>query len=636
MTLAVEDDFTAFVAARWPELEGLALVTTLVPADAREATTHALGRLRSEWSDALDDGSPTLRARRAVLGRSLHVAGSAGHRGPTYAPPRPGALRPNGYDQGDLGGRMELDATVADALWQCLVRATPPERAVLACLLVGDLDLGESAHLLGMPVAEVEGHDRSLRGRLETAHEAGRAATGAPPAEWLLQDDLVALVDSLIEESPDPPDPAGLVAAEATGVRRRTLVLAGTAVLATTAAGWAVARIVGADDPSTASTPAIGPTSAVWDSTQQWPPRGGLANDVGVQGLILSQTSSGSRLVYADDVGDQRIVIAVPINIPSDPDGSEIRVWQGPRDALSDAMAEVEMPFSYIGGVNDVVAVHLPQEAGGSALVVLTRPTIASGQLSRFVIPTPGGTVERTWRALGLTDGVGVALSELALSPAMRVRVAEFDGTPASPSMPWLDVDLSDGLSDVADRVSDFISGATGDRPETLTTTVAADSITVGSILDAVAMSATGGDGRVVVLLTRTPSGGAIRSIFAADDGRTGGATQSLELAMLIPAAEVDDPTLVRLSDEGLERGRFLVVAPGGARAQLLATSPNAYPVSKVTNFKGDTAVVSVINADDAAAFRLIVHDATGRETYRGVPSTGEWLFDLGFDLGFG
>ena len=49
--------------------------------------------------------------------------------------------------------------------------------------------------------------------------------------------------------------------------------------------------------------------------------------------------------------------------------------------------------------------------------------------------------------------------------------------------------------------------------------------------------------------------------------------------------------------------GRFLVIAPGAARVQLLSTSPNAYPVSKVTTTRpGGVAVVEVVNADDAAA----------------------------------
>lgn len=120
-----------------------------------------------------------------------------------------------------------------------------------------------------------------------------------------------------------------------------------------------------------------------------------------------------------------------------------------------------------------------------------------------------------------------------------------------------------------------------------------------------------------------------IRSVVAVDDGRTSG-TQVFEALGVVPADEADSPIVLRIDDEGPDRGRFLVVAPGGARAQLLATSPNAYPVSKVTSFKGDTAVVGVINADDAAGFRLIVRDAKGRKTYEGVPTMGTDLFDLG------
>ncbi|MEO5610054.1 MAG: hypothetical protein ABIQ61_04370, partial [Ornithinibacter sp.] len=177
MTLTVEDDFAAFVAARWAELEALALVTTLDPITARDATTHALGRLRGGWADAVDDGTPTLQTRRAVLERSLQVAGSADGRGAGPSRPRPGSSDP---DLIGFGGGVgpERDEAVADALWHCLARATASERAVLACAVVCDLDTGETAHLLGMPLSDIEGHDRSLRSRLAAAHDSGREGSG--------------------------------------------------------------------------------------------------------------------------------------------------------------------------------------------------------------------------------------------------------------------------------------------------------------------------------------------------------------------------------------------------------------------------------------------------------------------------
>ena len=78
------------------------------------------------------------------------------------------------------------------------------------------------------------------------------------------------------------------------------------------------------------------------------------------------------------------------------------------------------------------------------------------------------------------------------------------------------------------------------------------------------------------------------------------------------------------------EVGRFLVIAPGAARVQLLSTSPNAYPVSKVTTTRpGGVAIVEVINADDAAGFRLVRRNAAGRRIGTGVPRAGRDLLDL-------
>ncbi|MGB7817170.1 MAG: hypothetical protein WBL35_00325, partial [Ornithinibacter sp.] len=71
MTLRVEDDFAEFVAARWPDLEAVALVTTLEPRQARDATSAGLARLRADWDEVLEEGAPTLRARREVVARAL-------------------------------------------------------------------------------------------------------------------------------------------------------------------------------------------------------------------------------------------------------------------------------------------------------------------------------------------------------------------------------------------------------------------------------------------------------------------------------------------------------------------------------------------------------------------------------------
>ncbi|HYN66195.1 MAG TPA: hypothetical protein VES93_04850, partial [Ornithinibacter sp.] len=90
-----------------------------------------------------------------------------------------------------------------------------------------------------------------------------------------------------------------------------------------------------------------------------------------------------------------------------------------------------------------------------------------------------------------------------------------------------------------------------------------------------------------------------------------------------------DEPVVERLDDARPGVGRFLVVAPGAARVQLLSTSPNAYPVSKVTGTRDGVAIVEVVNADDASGFRLVRRDARGKLLGDGVPRTGADLLDL-------
>ena len=49
MSTVVDEDFTAFVDARWPDLEAVARVIVLDPQSARSATTAALADLATRW-----------------------------------------------------------------------------------------------------------------------------------------------------------------------------------------------------------------------------------------------------------------------------------------------------------------------------------------------------------------------------------------------------------------------------------------------------------------------------------------------------------------------------------------------------------------------------------------------------------
>ena len=86
MTLPVEDDFREFVAARWPDLDGVALVVTLDPAAATRLTTDALATLHRHWGEALEDGLPGEQARRAVLRAAVAAAARSDARAPDPLP----------------------------------------------------------------------------------------------------------------------------------------------------------------------------------------------------------------------------------------------------------------------------------------------------------------------------------------------------------------------------------------------------------------------------------------------------------------------------------------------------------------------------------------------------------------------
>jgi hypothetical protein len=152
-----------------------------------------------------------------------------------------------------------------------------------------------------------------------------------------------------------------------------------------------------------------------------------------------------------------------------------------------------------------------------------------------------------------------------------------------------------------------------------------------GSIIDPTSISPQGGDVRVRVLRTTTADGAVIRSVRVVDDGRSKVSWLDLEPPAVLPAdTPRDEPVVLPLDDSRPRVGRFLVIAPGAARVQLISTSPNAYPVSKVTTTRpGGVAIVEVVNADDAAALRLVRRDATGHRFGTGVPRASRDLLDL-------
>ena len=119
--------------------------------------------------------------------------------------------------------------------------------------------------------------------------------------------------------------------------------------------------------------------------------------------------------------------------------------------------------------------------------------------------------------------------------------------------------------------------------------------------------------GLAAVVITQLPGGARLRSVRVAGDGRGEVGPADLETARGIPAEDEGAPFAVRLPWFRSTTGRFLVLAPGAARAQLTAVASNVYPTSRVTELSGGTGVLEVVDARLASVYRLVLWSATGR-----------------------
>ena len=521
--------------------------------------------------------------------------------------------------------RMALEAVVRGA--------TPLERAVVAAGSVWGAGPDEVADLLGMPPAEVRDRAATLRGRLAQAHDAARAADGLEAADWALDVDLDAVVERLLAGQGDPPDPAALVEDRRRSVQRRSVVTGGAAVVAAGALGWwvvgrrsAAAGVASGPGARPSGTPAA--TDPSWRSVSRWAARGRLATDPRVQGLVIARSEGVARLLFADDVEGHRVVVSATLN-----PGTEdvlLQAWQGAagEDPATLLEARLQNPFAAAG--DDCIPLAF-STAPGTLLVLLARPPTSSARYSTVVTPTPDGTIERSWVWMRMGAGIGATSWRDEQGPALRVRCGTFDGPPVGPLQTYVDEGGRDALAGFAEQTRRFVAAALGQPVDDVRTEVVTDAKVGGGVIDPMAFSAQGGDGRLRVLRTTTPDGIVVRSVRVVDDGRSRVNWLDLEEPSVLPAdTPRDEPLVFRLEDSGPAAGRFLVIAPGAARVQLLSTASNVYRVSKVTRTRpGGVAVVEVRSPDDATGFRLVRWDADARKVGDGLPRAGRPLIDL-------
>ncbi|MGL5927592.1 MAG: hypothetical protein ACRCY8_01525, partial [Dermatophilaceae bacterium] len=595
-----------------------------------------LAAVHRDWADTVDSGAPVARCRVELLTRlgrlatprpgdpsdADHTAPATDHTAPATTVARPDLLGPSTDDE---------ERVVADALLAALTALETDVRAAVAADLVWDLEPAEYAQAARMPSARLTDDLAAARAHLVRGHRAGLAAVGRPPADWRVDADLAALLNAVLARRADPPDAAALVLGHDRHLRRRTVLVGGGIVLAAGATAWAGWRVSDRERASPARVGRPAPTSPVWTSTQDWPARGPLVGDVDVQAAAL-RSGPGSRLLWAGEVGTRRVAVAgLDQRVGR---GTVVRLWTGPLGVPAATLQEEQLAVDRIEAVRDIVAVRVVQDTG-AALLLLTRPTVTAALLSTVVIPTSRGEVRREWTGVPLADGVGIHRADDSLGPATRVRVGGYEGPPVTsygPGAGSVAIDSAVGSAGPAEELlsaaTTWASLATGLPVSRLRSTVVVDSIAPGSVLDEDAMSATGDDGRVVVVHTRTPDGAVLRSVRVRDDGRARRGQLDLEIAHVIPADAAGQPYVAPLPDGAPGGSRYLVVAPGAVRVRLLDTDPGAGPISAVTPTKGDVAVVLVTGGIRTTPLRLVAQDGRGRQIFDGTTAPGRPLVD--------
>ena len=540
--------------------------------------------------------------------------------GPSLRPattPRPragGASRP-GHDHHDL----DPDDVAVTALLPVVRRATPLERAALGAATVWGLDPGRVADLLGMPPAPVRDADLAVRRRLLGAHTAARAAAGWEPAEWALDRDLEDALDLLLADHADPPDAVALVDERHRRVRRRSVVLGTGASLAAGAAAFWFVDGVAAGTASEAAPQPPRPGDPVWVRTSSWPARGRLAADARVAALVAG-ASPRAHLLWADDLAGQRVVVAATADA-SGAGGTLVRMWTGPRGAAADTLLPTGLVRDRVTFIDDVVPVAVEagpdDEDGAGAVLLLARPTVLEASYSPVVAYARNGGVGRQWTEVGLRDGVATVALRGPMPPTFRVRLDGFDAGPLGATPLGLPVPddpkapLGDGL---LEALGPFVSACTGLPVSAVRSTVVLEAAVDGDVLVPLASRERAARGRVVVAHTALPSGALLRTVRVAGDGRGGVGPVDVETTRAIASTETPLPFATRLPGFSEDVSRFLVVAPGAARAQLVGTASNTYPASEVTALRGGTGVLEIADARRAALYRLVTWDRRGRK----------------------
>ena len=405
--------------------------------------------------------------------------------------------------------------------------------------------------------------------------------------------------------------------------RRRTAALAGVAAVAAIAVAVpSLAGGLGRDTTTPAKRTQVvvpGPNDPRWAPVRTWPIRGSLADDRTFLDSFR-EVVSPAAVLYAGDIAADRVVVAWDRD---DQGEARLTVYAGDRGAPVAALTTIGS-----SGETDPPAVIVRRDPTPDGwMLLLTRASVRSAQVSPTAQIHTDGTVARAWNTVNLRDGAAIVDLRGAPFSLTRVRVGGYDGgttLPARPGTTHPDVEGFCGNCTGQDFLDHAVTGTSYDVATTLglrtgdveTTTYfngPADPTIVSALgLDAGTRSVSR---RLYVGLTRLPGGQVLRSAYVGSvDAQGAGGSARVEDGVPVDAATADRQPFA-LSAENADRTatRIQVVAPGAARVQLVSDLPTLYPdTAKVALANGTTVLTTAAWPETGSPYRISTFDSSG------------------------
>lgn len=619
-------DHADFVAARSGDLVRLAFAIRGEREGAERAAVDALTRLRSGWQDVLDNGSPHVEARAAVVREALRVP----HRRRAAA----GAASFVAVGPHDT----ELGSTEDDAVDRAVLVAyaalPPTDRAAVALRIMTGLDWSEIGHVLGRGPGST---DRAAHTALLGIDDARRAATegaGRPVPTRPVGDHLRAVLEGAADRALLPTDlTAGVGTARRALTRRRVLVGAG--VLAVAAGGAAVALRPGpsADDGAGSRTGATGspaapptaPTGSRPGEGISWPTRGGLGGDSRVRSAAATAISgidapgpagSSFRVLYADVVEGRLVAVVTMADVAELGLGPAVLPLVAP-DARPDGLRAG--PYGWMPYDGAPLGFTVVGADGRFSVLVVDAPDEPSFRWSGVVSYDRAGQARRSdWHDRPLTGGVAVARVDRGAPFATLVQVGgrpaaafPLDGHPDVDGIDLPDPALAAGSHSLPalERALCRWASIRATMVTGLTVTPARTVVAMRSpTLTSDGTGITDGPTRIVVLLTTLAAGAVLRSVVLHRLGPgTGPLAYPVETLVPIPAEEAGRRPVVVTGDPA---GPSHVLAPGAAGVTITPTG--ARPASG--RVRGGYAAVRLSDGNVWDGI-VVTTDARGRRT---------------------